>query len=91
MKKLLIALFAIALLPTAAQAQQYVESFSAQQQYDAQYAEAKMKYAFENYKGSHKSWHKKFYKELSDLLGITELKERATDASILGLLLWLSR
>jgi opacity protein-like surface antigen len=74
MKKLLIALFAIALMPTASQAQEYVTTFTAQQQYDAQYAEAKMKYAFENYKGSHKSWHKKFYKELSDLHGITEWK-----------------
>ena len=75
MKKLLVALLTVAMLPVVAQAQEYVETFSAQQQYDAQYKEAKMKYAFENYKGSHKSWHKKFYNELSDLLGVTYLKE----------------
>ena len=79
MKRLLIALLVIVAQPIATQAQEYVATFNTQHQYDTQYKEAKMKYAFENYKGSHKSWHKKFYNELADILGITELKERYKD------------
>jgi hypothetical protein len=60
----------------ASNAQDYVPSFTAQHQFDTQYGQVESKYAFENYKGSHKKWQKNFHKELSDLLGVTALQER---------------
>ena len=61
------------LLPFAVGAQNYTDHFSAQGQYDAQFTQTEMKYAFEDYKGSNKKWQKKFRAELSDLLGVTKL------------------
>lgn len=79
MKKLLLPLLTLLLLPTITQAEERVETFNAQHQFNTQYAQADMKYAFESYKGSVKSWQKNFRRELSDLLGITRLQERYKD------------
>lgn len=76
MKRIILSILAVATFVTTVRAQEYVTTYSAQHQFDTQYKEAAMKYAFEEYKGSAKSWHKKFYKELADLLGLTELQER---------------
>ena len=76
MKKLLFSLLMLLILPAVSRGQAYVETFSAQHQFNTQYAQAEMKYAFENYKGSVKSWQKKFRSELADLLGISRLQEQ---------------
>ena len=57
-----------------AAAQNYTDNFTAQGQYDAQFAQTEMKFAFEDYKGSNKKWQKKFRAELSELLGVTKLE-----------------
>ena len=79
MKKLILSLLVIFLLPAISNGQELVQQFSAQHQFDTQYAQADMKYAFENYKGSVKSWQKKFRSELADLLGITKLQKLYKD------------
>ena len=71
MKILLLALALLFAIPT--EGQEYVKEFSAQKQFDTQYSHVEVKYAYESYKGSHKKWQKNFHKELSDLLGITDL------------------
>ena len=77
MKILLLTLALLFVLP--GEAQEYVKKFSAQKQFDTQYSHVEAKYAYENYKGNHKKWQKNFHKELSDLLGITDLQERYKD------------
>ena len=79
MKKLILSLLAMLLLPAFSNGQELVQQFSAQHQFDTQYAQAEMKYAFEDYKGSVKSWQKKFRRELADLLGITRLQKQYKD------------
>lgn len=80
MKKLFLSLLMMAmLLPAISRGQERVEKVDAQHQFDTQYAQAGMKYAFEDYKGSAKSWQKKFRRELADLLGITRLQELYKD------------
>ena len=74
MKTLLFVLTLLIAIPTSAQ--DYIKEFSAQNQFDTQYKQVVSKYAYENYKGSHKKWQKNFHKELSDLLGVTALQER---------------
>ena len=77
MKKLFLSLLLVAmLLPAISRGQELVTKFDAQHQFNTQYAQADMKYAFEEYKGSVKSWQKNFRRELADLLGITHLQER---------------
>ena len=76
MKRTILSLVLLAVTYMASNAQDYVPSFKAQHQFDTQYGQVESKYAFENYKGSHKKWQKNFHKELSDLLGVTALQER---------------
>ena len=67
---ILMLLLAVAV---SSSAQDVQREFSAQRQYDVQFEQADMKYAFEDYKGSHNSWHRKFYKDLEALLGLDRL------------------
>ena len=52
MKTLLFVLTLLIVIPTSAQ--EYIKEFSAQNQFDTQYEQVVSKYAYENYKGSHK-------------------------------------
>ena len=79
MKKLFVLFVLMLLLPAISHGQEYVEKFDAQHQFDTQYAQAEMKYAFEEYKGSVKSWQKNFRRELADLLGISHLQKQYKD------------
>lgn len=60
-------------------AQELTTGFSAQGQYDAQFAQAQMQYAFEDFKGTPKTWKKKFYKDLKHLLGVDKLERLYAD------------
>ena len=79
MQKLFVLFVLMLLLPAISHGQEYVEKFDAQRQFDTQYAQAEMKYAFEEYKGSVKSWQKNFRRELADLLGISHLQKQYKD------------
>lgn len=79
MKKAILTLVMLAVLPVALHAEEYVEKFDAQHQFNTQFSQAEQKYAFEDYKGSVKSWQKKFRAELAELLGVTALQKRYKD------------
>lgn len=75
MKHIVSILMLLLAVTLSSSAQDVHGEFSAQRQYDVQFEQTDMKYAFEDYKGGHRSWQRKFYKELRTLLGLERLEE----------------
>ena len=76
MRRLVIITLFLVSASVMVQAQDFVTIFSGQHQFDVQFEKMTQKYEFETYKGSVKSWQKKFRADLKDILGLTELEKQ---------------